>query len=814
MARRRRRKKGSLDAFALTVLFAIIAGGAILNVAAEHMQLIVGAAGAVVLLGLAIKWARRPRAIVAPEAVAAAVPPPLPPKRDSGEQKPPKRPEPTVAANISMTGPGITIRTLVDPTPLNARARAATKAKARWIARGETVRIKDLTIAGGMFYLATRLGMAHEGERWIVDFAETVATTRSPKTDPPTYYPSYATITPTQRRGFLEWMAGGRSDPDENLSLVFLFVYGLEYRLLGEGVAADAAEIIAEAERLLKIYGRHGSFKGYVERMLEFARPYSPVTRPPVIDTGVVRWETPLPAMAYLGARLREGGTLSAGDAFIWATASPIAWRRRWPRSRIDVFERLWTLQFTERYPTGLRVNTPTIKIAASYRAMSAAFTVELSGKLTELPDISTDAKTALLLKQLVDECWTELSRYHSHCEHHPDAGDDLDSTILLPVELWMAQLDEAVAALGAYLGAAPTKITSVGEIMSVAELPAAGATVKAIGEALSRLAQRLRLTGIDLAPDGLHAASNLSLTSPACLVRLPPGDRGEALGEQARAVVDVAILYASQLAPASIDGRAKAAAAIVTSIHADDGQAARMRAYANIAQPDPRRRAAFLKVAAALPLEFKRAAALAAVAALAVSGHPPAQSVRQLEGLYKGLGLTADALYAALHRAPTGAEAHSEAEIGAVAIAAIESELNGEATHGGAFEVEIDPVRLERARQSTQAVAAVLSEVFVEEAETKPSAAAAAVAGPAGPFEGLDVAHGTLLSRILDAGAIPHREFERLARSMKLLAEGAVDNINEWAFDRFDEPVIEDAAGVSVAPHLSDRVRAMRKKV
>ena len=46
----------------------------------------------------------------------------------------------------------------------------------------------------------------------------------------------------------------------------------------------------------------------------------------------------------------------------------------------------------------------------------------------------------------------------------------------------------------------------------------------------------------------------------------------------------------------------------------------------------------------------------------------------------------------------------------------------------------------------------------------------------------------------------------------MKLLASGAIDHINEWAFDRFDEPVIEDGDVVFIAPHLVERIREMRE--
>ena len=41
----------------------------------------------------------------------------------------------------------------------------------------------------------------------------------------------------------IEWLNGGRSDPNAPLGFVFLFFYGLEYRLLKDGVHEDAPAI-------------------------------------------------------------------------------------------------------------------------------------------------------------------------------------------------------------------------------------------------------------------------------------------------------------------------------------------------------------------------------------------------------------------------------------------------------------------------------------------------------------------------------------------------------------------------------------------
>lgn len=74
------------------------------------------------------------------------------------------------------------------------------------------------------------------------------------------YWPSYSQIAPEARRAYLNWLGGGRKDPEADVGYVFLFFYGLERRVIIDGAKDDSArgewpEIAAELRRLLAIYG-------------------------------------------------------------------------------------------------------------------------------------------------------------------------------------------------------------------------------------------------------------------------------------------------------------------------------------------------------------------------------------------------------------------------------------------------------------------------------------------------------------------------------------------------------------------------------
>jgi len=80
------------------------------------------------------------------------------------------------------------------------------------------------------------------------------------------YWPSYYFLTPEQRCAFLQWLAGGRSDPTVDLGYVFLFFYGLEWRALVDG--ADRSEVAREIMRLYGIYGSNRSFHQHALNLL------------------------------------------------------------------------------------------------------------------------------------------------------------------------------------------------------------------------------------------------------------------------------------------------------------------------------------------------------------------------------------------------------------------------------------------------------------------------------------------------------------------------------------------------------------------
>jgi hypothetical protein len=76
-------------------------------------------------------------------------------------------------------------------------------------------------------------------------------------------------MTPDQRKNYLDWLIGGRSDPEVELGYVFIYFYGLERRVVVDQRNLD--EVADELMRLIPIYGASRSFRGYASRLMWLA---------------------------------------------------------------------------------------------------------------------------------------------------------------------------------------------------------------------------------------------------------------------------------------------------------------------------------------------------------------------------------------------------------------------------------------------------------------------------------------------------------------------------------------------------------------
>ncbi|MBL4836251.1 MAG: TerB family tellurite resistance protein, partial [Kordiimonadaceae bacterium] len=211
------------------------------------------------------------------------------------------------------------------------------------------------------------------------------------------------------------------------------------------------------------------------------------------------------------------------------------------------------------------------------------------------------------------------------------------------------------------------------------------------------------------------------------------------------------------------------------------------------------------------LSLERRRLMARFALAIAAADGRIDPGEVKLLEKLYGLMDVDRNQLYIDLHSFEVGpgdqpvsvraAEPKTEYTI--------PTEPKPASTAGEA--IVLDMLRVEQVRKDTKKISQMLSEVFADpEAEKMPETDLSVEAEvERGAFVGLDADHSLLLDELLVREHWLREDYERLCKEFGLMAEGALETINDWAFDTHDDALIEDGDTLVINKELLQGVSA-----
>lgn len=701
----------------------------------------------------------------------------------------------------------------VRPVSAPPRPRSAPKAgePPRWLSSGELLDLGGLKISGGLFYAGKANNEAWRSENCLVDTSLPVAANAPADggASDLSYWPSYRGLSASVRRAYLEWLAGGRRDPDAPIGLVFLYFYGLERRLLHEKAFQDAEEIIDEVRSLRVVYDQNGSFSSYATRLLDVAEVVrtSEIVRPPLLAPAFSTFEMPLATRRYFGAVLAEGRAFDADDALLWILSLPL-WFRTPVARCFDELCALWRLRFGERHPGGLKVRAPKTRLESVYRAASGRF--ETSFALGAFPDICAVSAPLNHLKEMFDACVQDLDAFSRLLGRRPEGRGGLEAALCLPRDLRATPMargaEIAREALFALIGDRKMAVASVKQVADILETPLAEPKLslpiqRRIGGMLDQL-------DIAFEPDRRYGETGLAPDGEMVIFAAEGGAAPHLESQHygaARTMAEIAALAAT------VDG--EVVAAEFDQISADlqvmpglsPADRVRLLAVAFYVLRAPPKQQAALGRLAKLPEGARRGVSAAAIGAVLADGRVEPTEVRFLERLHKTLNLPQEEVYAALHR-------------GAVQVDAPVSIAPEEPSAGVAIPPEaprdpdtvaFDATRLERIRRETNEVAGLLSSIFTDE-DDAPTPAKAEAKPSSSAFAGLEPNHAQLLVAILSADGLEREIFDARARELKLLPDGALETINEWGFETFDEAVIDDEDLLMPVAHLAAELRTM----
>lgn len=144
-----------------------------------------------------------------------------------------------------------------------------------WYSKNEVVVVHNYVIQDGMVFVGMN-PIDYKGEiACLIDPSLPISGDGDYRSKLMGYWPRYSQISPEARAAYLNWLANGRSDPVADIGFVFLYFYGLEKRyfdFIPTMIPSEfnAHEIHDELKRLKTIYGsKNKSFDSYLSLFLE-----------------------------------------------------------------------------------------------------------------------------------------------------------------------------------------------------------------------------------------------------------------------------------------------------------------------------------------------------------------------------------------------------------------------------------------------------------------------------------------------------------------------------------------------------------------
>ena len=607
------------------------------------------------------------------------------------------------------------------------------------------------------------------------------------------YWPNYSTIHARSRATYLDWLSSGRSDTRYNVGYVFLYFYGLERRVFVDNAdAQERADIIAEVRRLLEIYGDSHSIRRYLGTFIDTTSLLdSNDDLQPVFEHA--GYEVPANVLLAVGRIAARSEPLTADWLLSWYLCHPET-RLRTPAKRaFPEFKAYFGCLFDQEFPNGLKLRVPKRKLKLLYHASSGNFVTDLGGNLGGVPDVSSLSSPLSSARSIADKATDGLDKYSRYLGRNPEGRGTIEAHALLPEAVWSLFPCPEKEELRTWVA----NQVDVGGLVLVEDVieRLEGARPDRIGKRqLMGVADALARLGIGMAPDPRFALRNPQFGEPVVLFHLP----GDALAIESpseayrSAILSLAVGTLVAHADGRIDDAEKMHLAAQIDANRSVTEAERSRLHANLSwmvavPPD----ISMLRRRLRNATESARSAlGQLAVVAAAADGRIDPEEIRTIERLYTAMGLDRERVYTDLHALTSMPE---PVTVRPADLTPREYAIPSPLREKPAGTVILDAARVSAVMADTVRVSHVLGDIFDDDDE---EAVDDSVSEADDRFRGLDAPHRAVASVLITRHQWIEEEIEALTDEHQLMASGALETINEWAFERFGDALIEEYDG------------------
>jgi hypothetical protein len=667
-------------------------------------------------------------------------------------------------------------------TPLDNRRSQ----KDCWIPPGQTVEVAGYEIPG-MVYCGEFLPSVNRSSALepTLIHPSLVVNYKKPDYAGKTFssYSSYHQMTPANRAAYLEWLSNGRRDPDIGTGYVTFFFYGLERRVFHDLAKVDLKknpekrdelkQIAEEATQLKQLYP--SSFGTNIQHLIEACQlqliEFESLTIDPTSSN-------PLMLQIGLGQLIQQGQRLPADWAF--AYCHEIA---RYPKSTSarrfsEEFQALFRIRYAQRFGKGIVITPKSSKLRVIYRPSSSSFSNQsVMIQAGKLPDVASLIDQLSEVETVLDDCRKELEPLARLLARNAELQNTPTAIALLPPELW--HLSQNLTAFQQkieqrFQTAKAPLVLLPGETL-LKDWQSSNPDRFTSTETKSFLAF-LKHCNYGIEPDVSSTSTALTNKSFVVLYQVQSGEITQQHEAAVLAVHLAVYIILTENASALVD-QPKLNTHISSWISLSADERIRVSAYiAWLSTQTPTLRN--LKSRIEKVESEDRSTIAKFLIDVTATGSVSPKTVQLLEKAYTLLGLDAKSIYSDIHDRSTTSDDPVTVRKGAP--------LRGHRIPQDQRSLELDMSVIQSKIAESQEISGLLAEIFVDDQEPQnapPKESSVA---------GLDAVHSKLLRAIAEQEVWQREELVSIADQLNLMLDGALEVLNEAAFDLCDEAVIE----------------------
>ena len=680
------------------------------------------------------------------------------------------------------------------------------KEPGKWVQPGQSVKIAKYEIKGGYFYCGGQLKSTdnYGTEASLVDPTLKV-NTKLPdyKGVHMGYWPRYCDITPQSRAAYIEWLASNRTDPDCYIGYVFLYFYGIERRLLIDGKHISASErmaLVNELWRLKQIYSSSSSFNGYVTKLLSHVRVLYGIEGQPAksLLTGQRQFTS---VFKYLLGKAAASGVPVASElALAWVKSHPLYSLRTPARRCATEFDLLFKRRYKEKFGQGMVIKPNKTRLQIDYFPASSTLR-GYRGITFDLPDPSLLKGPITKLIYLAGSCTDELDTYSRYIGNPANDRNSLTSIVYLPNALTDSIQHDKFDKLKSWIRSKMTNVIGVVPAEDLSSQVWEETPTKINKKEAEILATLVEKTGYGLAPDVRfhHAKPEIS----GCVVLFENGhDHGFSPSDEFNQIGTILRLGAMV---ATIDGRVDdAEVSILEMLISEKSELSgtekkSLYAYLHWRLNTKSEMSGLKARLQQFSNREKSAISHILVTVAFADGKIEPEEIKQLRKLYTSLGLDETMVSGDIHHLTSNK----------IKPLPYVKQATTKISNVPAPEFSLNSELLNIYKEETEGVKSVLDSIFVEDIVDEDDMIADDHI-VTGQMADLDEGHAQFFEKLISKEEWSSEEVKEMCEDLNLMADGAIEVINDWANENVSAPLIEIGNMIHIDLEVAQEIRVL----